>query len=250
MLKKIEKLIIVFMIMIGIHLMLPDGATAYPTLQLDIRNGIYDQSTQTIVSSSKAFTLYAYLIPDCKNSLTDKYYISSAVSPQVGSAGANLGTYAVDDQVFEVTQDMTYGVPPLEDIVRLQGWDSGDLAKHGIFPTFFNEFEFSFDPANQITKYNTQDRAISGADINLTHNSNGGMYYMAFEIDTSNLSPEYVMHFDLYNTALKKGGDIDVTQFAPFSHDAQSTQVPEPVTAILLGSGLSGFWFIRRKLNS
>ncbi|HAS18026.1 MAG TPA: hypothetical protein DCR39_09160, partial [Nitrospiraceae bacterium] len=32
--------------------------------------------------------------------------------------------------------------------------------------------------------------------------------------------------------------DCDITQFAPFSHDAESKKVPEPSTLILLGTGL------------
>jgi PEP-CTERM motif-containing protein len=49
-------------------------------------------------------------------------------------------------------------------------------------------------------------------------------------------------YFDLYNTALKKG-DEDVTEFAPFSHDAESRaatplqRVPEPNTVTLLATG-------------
>ena len=76
--------------------------------------------------------------------------------------------------------------------------------------------------------------------------SGRGMYYAALTIDTSLLDTDYVIHFDLYNTKLKRGGDIDVTQFAPFSHDAQSAAVPEPSTVLLLGSGLVGLWASRR----
>ena len=125
----------------------------------------------------------------------------------------------------------------------------GDLPKHGIFPTYFSEFEFQFSSSNQISAYNTMQRAIFGSSIPA---SGTGMYYAAFTIDTSLLDPNYVIHFDLYNTKLKKGIDIDVTQFAPFSHDAESRhqEVPEPSTVLLLGSGLVGLWASRRFLFS
>ena len=118
---------------------------AIPTLQLDIANGTYDYDTDKIVSSSKAFTLYALLIPNSKNPLSDTYYISAAVTPKVGSLESNLGSFRFNGTTINVTSDMTYGMPPLEDIVNLHGWDKGDLQKHSIFPTHFYEFEFSFN---------------------------------------------------------------------------------------------------------
>lgn len=215
---------------------------AVPTLQLDIAGGSYDFSTETIISSGNTFTLYAYLSPNFCNTLTDTYFISAAISPKVDIGGADIGSFNFNGTTVNATGDMTYGVPPLEEIAILQGWDKGDLPKHGIFPTYFSEFEFQFSDANQIGTYNTQDRAISGGSI---PTSGTGMYYVAFTIDTSLLDPNYVLHFDLYNTKLK-GLDVDVTQFAPFSHDAQSAAVPEPSTVLLLGSGLIGLWASRR----
>ena len=226
------------------------SAQAIPTLQLDIGGGTYDSSTETIVSSGEVFTLYAFLIPNSKNLLSDTYYISVAVSPTVEQPGDNLGSFSFNGTDINVTADMTYGVPPLEDIITLQGWDKGDLPKHSIFPTYFSEFGFSFSGGNQISQYNTQDRAILGGPIDLDNEPSDGMYYEAFTIDTSNLDSDYVIHFDLYNTKLLTSGDIDITQFAPFSHDAESchgcTPVPEASTVLLLGAGFAGLWIFKR----
>ena len=235
--------LITLLVTVGLILSITGKGLAYPTLQLDIGGGSYDFSTETIVAADNTFTLYAYLIQDNYNLLSDTYFISAAISPQISSGGADIGSFTFNGSTINATSDMTYGVPPLESIVSLQGWDSVDLAQHGIFPTYFSEFAFQFSDANQISPYNTQDRAISGG---LIPTSGTGMYYAAFTIDTSLLDPNYVIHFDLYNTKLKTGGDIDVTQFAPFSHDAQSAAVPEPSTVLLLGSGLVGLWASRR----
>ncbi len=218
---------------------------AIPTLQLDIGGGTYNFTTETIISPGEVFTLYAFLIPNSRNSLSDTYYISAAVSPTVEQPGDNLGSFSFNGDVIDVTAEMTYGVAPLENIITLQGWDKGDLPKHSIFPTYFSEFGFQFS-GSQISQYNTADRAESGGAIPSTGT---GMYYAAFTVDTSNLDSDYVIHFDLYNTKIL-GSDNDITQFAPFSHDAESchdcTPVPEASTVLLLGAGFAGLWMFKR----
>jgi hypothetical protein len=218
---------------------IPPLAFSYPTLQLDIEGGWYNsewglQTEETIVASSDSFRLYALLVPDDKNTLDDTYYISAALVPKTGEPGGNLGYFVFDGQPVSVTSDMYYGVPPFEAALD---FDAGDLSPHGIFETYFVEFPFQFGN-DQISPYDTEERAESGGSI---PSSGYGMYYKVFHVDVSGLEPGYLIHFDLYNTKLVKGGDgdIDVSEFAPFSHDAESRRrVPEPSTLLLLGGGL------------
>ncbi|MFZ5524384.1 MAG: choice-of-anchor N protein [Pseudomonadota bacterium] len=225
-------------------------ANAIPTLQLGIAGGTYDWSTQTVVSTGPSFSLYAYLLPNSGNLLTDTYYLSMAVTPQV-STPASLGSFTYNGNTVNVTSDMTYGTPPID--AFSSSYDPGDLAKHGMFPTYFKEVAFSFSSTNQSGAFNTQDNPTWGPQ------TGSGMYYNLFSIDTSNLADGYAIHFDLYNTklCLKSKGqcasstDTDITQFAPFSHDAQSSvsPIPEPQTyaMLLAGLGLIGFMARRRK---
>lgn len=236
-------------------------AMAVPTLQLDVYGGWYNPKTtgvdydsthdaETIIASGDSFTLYAYLVQNSSNSLDDTYYISAALTPKVSSS-ADLGAFTFNGTTVNATTDMTYGVPPL-DAVATQLHDAGDLADHGIFDTYYRQFEFKFSATNVSQRYDTQYVTGQGPTA---YESGDKMYYMAFNVDTSALDTDYIVHFDLYNTKLcinargncDGSGDVDITQFAPFSHDAESGRVPEPSTILLLGSGLVGLGLFGRR---
>lgn len=233
-------IVIFFAVIVG-----STSAYAIPSLQLDIQGGTYDTLDQTIFATGDSFTLYALLLPGSSNSLSDDYYISAALRPITGQPGGTFGSFTFDGTTVNVTADMRYGVPPLEDYLSK---DPGDLSRHGIFDTYFTQFKFQFSGSNVTQAYNSQDDAGQGPTA---YSTGDKMYYQSFQVDTSLLAAGYSIHFDLYNTKLGRGtGDIDVNKFAPFSHDANSTtSVPEPTTMLLLGFGLVALAGVRRRFG-
>lgn len=241
--------------LVAILLVLPalaGKATALPVLQLDMAGGVYDPITETIVAPGGSFTVYAILTPhtgataaEIAALLNTNYFLSVGLVPQSAPPGGSLGSFTFGPQggsqsLVPVTTGMTYGVPPLETMAILQGFDPNDLAKHGIYPTYFSEFGFQFSPLNTTNGYNTATNPGGP-----TPSPTGTSYFAAFTGDSSLLAAGYQLHFDLYNEtvrncATRNSGpciDVDVDMFAPFSHDAE-TRVPEASTSVMMLVGL------------
>jgi hypothetical protein len=171
---------------------------------------------------------------------------------------------------------MTYGVPPLHDVDDGVG-DTGDLPTHSIFDTYYTQVEVDFVIDQRIEKYDVQADAGDPAGKVI---STGPAYYDIVTVDISNLDPSVGVHLDLYSDLVIQCAetedctiaDIDIDQFAPFSHDAQTSSsststgqasttsstgqsstgngVPEPSTLTLLGFGmLGGLLYSRRRKN-
>lgn len=218
---------------------------AVPLLQLDIQGGVYDPVTETIVAPGGSFTVYAILTPqnnakpaDIAALLNQTYYISAALSPQIGPPGATLGSFTMGpaggtQTTVSATSGMTYGVPPLDAALLAA---AGNLAPHSIYPTYFSEFSFQFSALNKATTYNTMDNPGGP-----TADPNGKSYYAAFTGDSSLLSA-FALHFDLYSQSVKNcanTGNCSNLAFAPFSHDAELTRVPEAGSMLVMLSGLA-----------
>jgi hypothetical protein len=236
---------------------------AVPTLQLNITGGTYDTATETVIldTAATSFTVNAYLQPDAYNGSADSYGLSVALVPKTGPASATLGSFDIGGTTVRATDDMTYGVPPIE-TVATQLSDLGDLSTHGIFDTYFYENVFDFSGAPTTASVNTKD--TPGYDP--TAHGGTDLFYRQFAIDVTKLDQTNPLglHFDLYNrkictaTTCQDGakcqivGDVDQSEFASFSHDAEwvpegGTPAREPATLALLGAGAMALGITRRR---
>lgn len=218
-------------------------AYAVPALQLNITDGTYDALTETVVKEDTTATVNAYLKVANGTSLTDTYYLAISLEPSQASP-AMLGSFTIDGTTVDVTADMVFGTP-------------AGLSPHSIFDTYYYEVDFMFS-GTQVKEVNTEDDP--GFDPTAPTSAGTDLYVEAFEIDVSNLDPSVSLHFDLYNKAANNKGVIQVSKFAPFSHDAELTpsdpgdpldpeEVPAPGTLLLIAAPLLGFGLrsMRRK---
>ena len=224
--------------------LLSSMAAAVPILQLGIGGGSYDGTTETIVTSSNTFTLYAYAKATGNKAIdvNESHFVSIALTPQIGPGPEPFGSFQFEGSSYDIdSPEVMYGNPPLEDYLDK---DPGDLSTHGQFPTYYMEYEFLFSSSMTTGTVNTQD-----SPSHVPTGSGSDLYFAAFEVDVTNLLPGYGLHFDLYNAKLKNNGDVDIDNFAPFSHDAGTvaSTVPEPSILLLLLTALAGQALIRRQ---
>lgn len=224
--------------------------SAVPYLQLDISDGVYvGGGEETIFATTDPFTLYALIDPNAQNKYPDPYYYISIALLKEGSGLAesesgDFGYIEVDGDVINVTDDMIFGTPPLEDVLQ-----QNDLPSHGIYETYFTEVEFEIDETKKSNEYDSME------DPGGLENWDGGdfLYYEDFSVKLSGLSDGYSVHFDLYTKGYNNRDQLEIQEFAPFSHDAAGTPgapIPEPATVFLMGFGLVGLAaFGRRRMK-
>lgn len=212
---------------------------AFPELQLYIDGATYDAGSETWITDASSLDLYVISNMDLDNVLIsialDKTEFTEFDNPD-GIASANIGgTYL---------NDWTWGDAPLATVdPDLPG--DGDLAGHGIYPSWYAEFNAgNFRVADGGGIGDVQPDAFGdhfdpSAGYLDPQNANQLGEIKKFSVD---LAGAFSFHFDAYSL----NPDGSIAHFAPFSHDAGSTHTPEPATMLLFGLGLAGAGVYRK----
>lgn len=201
---------------------------ANPDLQLGISYGLYDSGTETIITSEGEFTLNTFGLAqgDTAISPDETVYLSITVTSDPGLDLRAFGSFVFDGVVYDSSK-LLLGVPPEE---ANMGPDGNDLSTHGHFPGMFLQHSFKFSRANLTEDIDT--RSNPGYLPSL----NGDMYYFqSFPVKVTGLHAGYNLHFDLYTTTEEQAGDVGISRSAPFSHDAETTYMPEFLTSPFFG---------------
>jgi len=215
---------------LALMVILAAAAYAVPDIQLFIDGATYDWDTQSWVSTSAgSVDLYVVSANDTKSDVIVCLALGEGGDPR--DMNVDFAGTAIDPG------EWLYGNPPLP-----PEWNhSGDLARHSIYPAYFAEVHTGsygigmnvgdVQPVSPGGEYwdPTSTPEFPGAPANAM-----GEWKM-FTVDITGPVGSAI-HFDAYT--LNPDGTIDA--FAPFSHDATTTIVPEPGTIVLLGSGLLG----------
>ena len=210
----------------------PLPAFGIPTLQLITDPGVYDTTTQTWITSAADFTLSAFAVDPTDDAILcvalseDLFYLDAS-----NNVVFEPGTSITIDGVTLTAADFVYGLPPISTINPDGG--GGDLGPHEIYPTAFAEIVIDIDAAGTI--FDTQP--LSGGGF--------GSYQDGYIYDFAITDAVAGIHFDLYIL-----DDEDrILDKAPFSHDAETgtPPVPEPMTLLLLGSGLASIAVLKRR---
>ena len=230
---------IILVLIIG--LVIAPAANAVPDLQLFIDGATYDGDTETwVLATTGGVDLYVI-------SANEEHY-DVIVSMSLIGFGEFDDPSVVSVSGFDNTPSAwTWGFAPVFSAPEFD--NNEDVPPHGIWPTWYAEdstghyytsdFVGDVQPDENTGEYwsPAPDPEYPGASAN----ASGSYKLFSLSIDAP---VGTALHFDAYTLI---NGELD--EFAPFSHDATATVVPEPGTILLMSTGLLGLGLsaIRRR---
>lgn len=213
------------------------SAHAIPVLQLYIEGAIFDDATQTwIAPAGNTLRLWAIGNVGAKGTIEDvKLSVAYAhgLTPTISLTGSSTGGYNgfVDPSTAAnpgYIQTVTDGSLPLLG-------DGTSLPQHGIFNSNPDWQEFDLGDFTLTDSYIADFNGLTDAPV--PHASKMGQINV-YEFSISGVDMGTEFHFDLYDHYYNNQGAV--YKFAPFSHDGETTVVPEPGTLALMGVGAAG----------
>ncbi|MFQ5735869.1 MAG: choice-of-anchor N protein [Thermodesulfobacteriota bacterium] len=226
-------------------LMAPASSYAIPTLQLYIEGSTYDAVDESWSISSSAFTLWILGETDKNGTIYDVNLSIAHLTDETGSVSFTPTTATAG--LLPSPGDSSTPVAAVHNgsgsgTVPLTG-DGTPLPSHGIYGPgtdwdtyLLGDFSLTDSP---IGNYTRGDDLCPGDDC--TWPAMGQIN--AYDVAVTGYS---WVQFDAFDHVISEVTTKYIK--APFSHDAETTSVPEPNALILLGSGFLGLWALKKKL--
>ncbi|PKK84514.1 MAG: hypothetical protein CVT49_02760 [candidate division Zixibacteria bacterium HGW-Zixibacteria-1] len=224
----------IWILIFSILLLAFGSSQAVPNLQLFIAGGTYDAATESWVSTDGTFDIYVIGANEALSNVKVSMALDFAQNDDPNSmASVNVNGTTYDEWI--------YGYAP---IMTAPAFDPGDdLAKHGIFPAWFTEFDAgNFGMVGGVGDVQPKPAYWDPSTQGYLANSKAMGEYKVFTITATGTA---FLHFDAYT--LNPDGSIQY--FAPFSHDATGTPppgIPEPASLVLFTLGSMGLGIYRR----
>jgi hypothetical protein len=212
-------------------------ALAIPEIQLYVEGASFDASTQTWVTNSDNFKLWVIGNVGAKGTIFDIHIAAAYLTGEVGTITLTSTTTSLLAD-GSTPQDPTVNASVGADGTTPVMDDGSDLPSHGTYGagTSFKQFDLG-----DFTLTDSPVGDFSGAlPFPNTFPSSGQIN--AYDVSITGYS---MVHFDAFNHIAAKNQVMSLK--APFSHDANTTAVPEPASLLLLGLGIGGSALLRKR---
>ncbi len=232
----------IFFAATGLLLLAPASSYAVPVLQLYMEGSTYDTADETWSIGSPTFTLWVLGETSKFGTVYDVNLVVSHLTGETGSISLTPTTATAG--LLPSPGDSSTPVAAVHNgsgsaTAPITG-DGSPLPSHGIFGDgvswdtyLLGDFSLGDSP---IGDYTTGACPGGGCTWPTAGQIN------AYDVIVTGYS---WVHFDAFDHVVS--GSKTKYIKAPFSHDANTTSVPEPNTLILLGSGFLGLWATKRR---
>ncbi len=208
----------------AILLVFASSASAIPLLQMYIEGATYDSVSETWVTNSTSFDIWVIANtngPGSKGALYDVTLVATAIE-------GSLSDMTITGSSTSLVADPSIAADPIADVSGIGAHHS--LAPHGVF-TDGNAWQDFLLGDMILSDSPLGDASPTGGFPDIFAGVANSAQINVYQVE---LASEYTsIHFDGFGYY----GPRDKFTFAPFSHDAETLAINEPIglTLILLG---------------